>query len=400
MFRNRTIRRGLGAGLSTLAVVGAILAVPAAPAQAGLPSGVGPSISTVAFSSAGTTDCLGLFAANNAGGIYWITQCGNNIHDANGWSSWGNLKGGRAKSTAKYVSSVHSANGDITLAVHGTDDHYWILQSDSGGAFNNGWMQLPAIPGGTCGSCTPMITNNGNDMPEVFAEGSGQLYHTWQNPNGTWLGSWAVMPGSAGDPGSTDPVTTTAEAIGGGAMFVAAQFNGTMKYTFENSANTAWNAWTSLGTGYDYPNAKDTVNQGGSALDFSATNSSDGVFNRHWTGSGWTAWSRVTNGTTHSGNRHIAVSSFCHGSYTIGVVGTDQALYVNSVTGVAGSTFGNWTRIAGTDNAGGFLSFGDFLGEQGLFWIDSSSHAFYSYITDDCSPQWSTPAQLTGLPTT
>lgn len=402
MFVNRTIRRRFGAGLVTLAALGAILTVQAAPAQAGLPSGVGPSMSTVGYFSAtdGGRECLAMFAVGTGGGIYRITQCGNNIHDPNGWGSWVNLSG-RAKSTAKYVSSMVSTHlGAVTLAVHGSDDFYYIRQSDSGGSFNNPWLRLPAIPGGTCASCTPVITNNGYGMPEVFAKGSGQLYHIWQDINGSWLTSWVVMPGNAGDPGSTDPVTTGASVLGGGSMFVAAQFNGTMKYTFENSTDTAWNAWTSLGTGYDYPNASAVSGPNGYSLDFSATNSSGGVFNRHRTSSGWTPWTSVANGTTHSGNRHIAVASFCSGWYAIGVVGTDQALYVNSVGDGNSASFGNWTRIAGTDNGGGFLTFGDFVGQRALFWIDSSGRAWYSYTTDSCSLQWSTPAQLTGLPTT
>jgi hypothetical protein len=392
MFGNRTIWRKFGVGLVTLAALGATLAGPTAPAQAGLPSGVGPSISAVEITPQPGLYCLYLFAADITGELYYDQTCGLNIHD--GWQQWVRLNG-QAKSTAKYVASTYSRNlgpsGTITLVVHGTDDRYWYQQ----GA---GWNPLPAIPGGTCASCTPSITNNALGLPEVFAEGAGQLYHIWENPDGTWS-SWYAMPGNAGDPGSTDTVNTTADALGGGTMFVASQFNGTMKYTFENSADTAWNPWTSLGTGYDYPNAMDipsSLTDAGS-VDFSATNPRDGVFNRHWNGQTWTAWTSVAGGITHSGNRHIAAAVFCH-AYTIGVVGTDQAVFVNGETNQGAGTFGQWTRIAAHDDAGGFLTFGEFVnGEQGLFWIDSSNRAWYSYVTNPCNPQWSTPAQLGGI---
>jgi hypothetical protein len=359
------------AGVAVAAsVAGLVTMTPARQAGAapGAKAGLPQSISSVV----GVQGCVEEFTTGaTSGTVYHGTQC----NGSGGQLHWESVSAGKTRTTARYVASTLAGNGELFIAVHGTDDAVYVThQSDGNGSGSwVGWTSLGSpLGGGLCATCIPSLGITKDLMPEVFIDAPGHgLYSATFQSTGTWSG-WT--PRDTSTTGTTDTAVWTGS---NGLESIATQFGDSISYRAHSSASDWDTNWHALSGPYDYPAA--AVNANNTTEMVATAMSNQAIVHRLLTGSSWIA---VGNGRTAANNPHVEIGKDACGELEIVVVGTDHALYVNRETSPGSSTYSGWVNIGGT-GTGGYISLGH-LGNNLLIMVPGTDGNIWTKFQTGC----------------
>jgi surface antigen len=189
-------------------------------------------------------------------------------------------------------------------------------------------------------SHSPVIIENANGQEEIFMVGlNAQLYHKWQNSNGSWSG-WDSLGGSW----PKDPAVIR---NGSGVLEVFIVGNSgsdgtaTLFHAWQtNASGNSWTGWNPMAG--IWPSETPSVTYNGSSEEVFMRGLNAQIYHSWLASSGWTSWYSLGGGAAKD---PLAVQN-ANGLLGVFYIGTNNQLYYNGQNN--GGSWNNWTSLGGS----------------------------------------------------
>jgi hypothetical protein len=169
------------------------------------------------------------------GHVLHIWQAAPNVNWVSQWEDLGFPTGGYAD----FRVAKDQRGRLVIVAVQG--DHAVSIQQQGPNADFGSWITLPGKSPDGIGTSLSVLANEDGRL-EAFFSSDHSVAHTWQMTDGSWSGSWDVLPTP---PDFRTAIVATRLASGRLAVVVASQ-NRPVSEVLQQAPNSGWGSWAPI----------------------------------------------------------------------------------------------------------------------------------------------------------